>query len=72
MRDTNQHNRPHGNTPPTEESVRGKVERGGALFATDEIRLLLDEIDALRAWARGDDLPVGWIPPGYEGPTYVA
>jgi hypothetical protein len=35
------------NTPPTIESVRAKLERGGALFASDEVRLLAERIDEL-------------------------
>jgi exonuclease III len=60
------------NSQPTEATVRAKLEYGGALFASDEVQLLVYEIDALRAWATGQDLPQGWRPPTYKGPTYVA
>lgn len=37
-----------GNAVPTERSVRAKLERPGALFASDEVRVLAVEIDRLR------------------------
>jgi len=36
------------NTKPTEATVRAKLTHLGALFASDEVRVLADEIDRLR------------------------
>jgi len=35
------------NARPTMESIEDKLERGGALFASDEVQLLVDEIAKL-------------------------
>ena len=37
------------NYVPTLESVRGKLARGGALFASDEMAVVLGRVDALEA-----------------------
>ena len=37
-----------GNRKPTEATVRFKLTRPGALFASDEVRCLISEIDRLR------------------------
>jgi hypothetical protein len=43
------------NAAPTLRSVREKLERGGALFASDEVQVLWDELER-RAYERAEML----------------